>query len=69
VNGERLDAPSCGLGHVPDNPTEQQAKDALLEANPLRAEWVKCLERQERLEQPLPVFLSAIRQEHAEAVR
>jgi hypothetical protein len=49
VNGERVDQLRHGSGHVPDNPTEQQAKAALIEANPLRVEWVKVMEQNEKM--------------------
>jgi hypothetical protein len=38
--GHRIDQPSRGSGHVPDDPTEEQAKACLLDANPLLAELI-----------------------------
>lgn len=40
VGGLFLDQPPLGNGHVPDDPTEQQAKRCLLECNRLRAAWI-----------------------------
>ena len=60
VNGERLDRPRLGSGHVPENPTETQVKEALFDANPLRAEWVKRLEQQEQTE----AHSSSVEDEH-----
>ena len=50
MEGLYLDWPSCGSGHVPDAPTEHEAKCCLINCNPLRAAWVERLEYAEKTE-------------------
>lgn len=38
--GLRIDRPPLGFGHVPDDPTAEEAKACLLECNRLRAAWI-----------------------------
>jgi hypothetical protein len=39
--GQRIDRPSYGAGHVPDFPTAAQAKSCLFDCNRLREAWIE----------------------------
>jgi hypothetical protein len=53
IEGEFLDRPTLGEGHVPDAPTPQEAKRCLFECNRLRALWVERKEEAEAEEAAL----------------